>query len=228
MAKPLAEIFDSFTSAMELLRNPQFQDLLENYERAKKSFLVGYEVQDDVHSEIMFEVGRKSGVSPEDYLTAFTEFVRQKEAEIEAIAIVLNKPKSWNTKVLNELRAVLKENDFSEYHLLRAHKAIYHKDVVDIISMVKHAVKETEPLLSPAERVNQAIQKVTQGIQLNSEQLQWMEYIKEHLKQNMTLGEDDLRELPVFIDRGGLSKFKQVFPGSYLNIINEINTAIAA
>ena len=55
-----------------------------------------------------------------------------------------------------------------------------------------------------------------------------MEYIKEHLKQNMTLDKDDLQELPVFADRGGLSKFKKVFADDYNKIINEINIAIAA
>jgi type I restriction enzyme R subunit len=228
MAKSLAEIFDSFSSVIELLRDPRFQDLLENYERAKKTFLVGYEIEDDVHSEILFEAGGKYGLKPEDYLVAFADFVKQKEKEIEAISILLNRPKSWNTKVLNELRKTLRENNFGEEELRKAHKVVYHKEVVDIISMIKHAVKETEPLLSPAERVDQAIRMVTRGKQLNQEQNQWIGYIKEHLKQNMTLGEDDLQELPVFTDRGGLSKFKKVFPGNYQEMIHEINGAVAA
>src|SRR3972149_5628725 len=41
-----------FTNTMNLLRNEKFQDLLLNYPRAKKSFLVGYSVQDDVTSEV--------------------------------------------------------------------------------------------------------------------------------------------------------------------------------
>jgi type I restriction enzyme R subunit len=228
MAKSLPEIFESFTSVMELLRDPQFQDLLENYERAKKVFLVGYDVVDEVHSDILFYTKTKSGLKPDDYLIAFADFIRQKENEIEAISILLNRPKNWNTKALNELKTALKENDFEETKLLLAHKVVYHKDIVDIISMVKHAAKETEPLLSPEERVNKAIIKVTRGIKLNPEQEKWMGYIKEHLKQNMTLGEEDFKELPVFTDRGGLTRFKKVFPGSYSKIIAEINTAIAA
>ncbi len=110
----------------------------------------------------------------------------------------------------------------------KAHKIVYQKDAVDIISMVKHAAKETEPLLSPEERVSQAIQKVTTGKKLNDEQQKWMEYIKEHLKQNMTLDEVDLQELPVFADRGGLNKFKKVFADDYTKWIQEINNAIAA
>lgn len=228
MARSLTEIFESFTSLMELLRNPKFQDLLENYERAKKIFMIGYEIKDKVHSEILFEAGEKIGLKAEDYLITFAEFVKQKEKEIEAIAILLNRPKNWNTKALNELKKTLKENSFVEGDLQKAHKLVYHKEMVDIISMVKHAAKDTEPLLSPDERVNQAILNVTKGINLNEEQIKWMGYIREHLKQNMTLDENDFKDLPVFVDRGGFARFKRVFPGNFKQIITDINTAIAA
>ncbi|MBP7230447.1 MAG: hypothetical protein KBA28_00845 [Syntrophaceae bacterium] len=228
MAKSLPEIFESFTSVMELLRNEKFQKLLVDYERAKKVFLVGYEVQDEVSSATLFEAEGRYGLKPADYLMAFSEFVKHKEKEIEAIAILLNKPNDWNTKTLNDLKQKLKENDYDEVNLQRAHKIVYHKDAVDIISMVKHAAKETEPLLSPEERVTQAIQKVTAGKNLNDEQQKWMEYIKEHLKQNMTLDEDDFSMVPALSDRGGWNKFKKVFTNDYKKIINEINLAVAA
>lgn len=228
MSKQFHEIFESFSSIMELLRNDNFQDLLVNYERAKKVFLVAYEIQDSVSSQILFDAQGKLGLKPEDYLIAFAEFVKQKEDEIEAIAIILNKPKEWNTKALNDLRQTLRDNDYDEQSLQKAHRIVYHKEAVDIISMVKHAAKETEPLLSPEERVEQAVMKVTAGKQLNDEQQKWIEYIKEHLKQNMTIDENDLNEVPVFTDRGGLSKFKRVFESEYQNLINELNLAIAA
>jgi type I restriction enzyme R subunit len=228
MAKALNQIFESFTSVMDLLRNPQFQDLLENYERGKTAFLVGYEIQDEVSSEVLFEVLGERDIKPVDYLTAFSEFVKEKETEIDAIAILLNRPQAWNTSALNELREKLKENYFSEYDLRKAHKIVYHKELVDIISMVKHAAKESEPLLSSEERVNKAIQRVIGDKALNPEQRDWIEYIKQHLKQNMTLDENDLRELPVFTDRGGFAKFRRVFPDNFSNLILKINEAIAA
>jgi len=228
MAKSFPDIFESFTSVMELLRNEQFQKLLVDYERSKKVFLVGYEVQDEVNSMILFEAEGRYGLQPVDYLLAFSDFVRRKENEIAAIRILLNKPKDWSTNALNELRQKLKESNYDEASLQKAHKIVYHKDTVDIISMVKHAAKETEPLLSPDERVNQAILKVTSGKKLNEEQQKWMEYIKQHLKQNMTLDEDDFSIVPALTDRGGLNKFKKVFADDYNKIINEINLAIAA
>lgn len=228
MAKSFPEIFESFTSLMDLLRNPQFQDLLVHYERAKKVFMVGYEVVDHVTSETLFSADGKPDLKPVDYLAAFSEFVKKNEKEIMAIGILLNKPSGWNTHALNELRQKLSDNEFAEAELKKAHKIVYHKDAVDIISMVKHAARETEPLLSPDERVGQAIAKVTAGKNLNDEQHKWMGYIAEHLKQNLTLDETDLTELPVFADRGGLSRFKRVFAEEYERIIREINKAIAA
>lgn len=227
MAKSLPEIFESFTSVMELLRNEKFQDLLMNYERSKKVFLVGYEVQDDVSSMILFDRGGNI-MKPEDYLSAFSKFVKENQTSIDAIAILLNRPKNWNTEVLNDLKRKLKENTFFEDDLQKAHKSVYHKEIVDIISMVKHAAKTNEPLLSPTERVEIAMQRVRKKQIFTEEQNNWLDYIAEHLKQNMTLDETDLKELPVFTDRGGLKIFKKVFAKDYEKIINEINLAIAA
>jgi type I restriction enzyme R subunit len=227
MAKELAHIFESFSSVMELLRDEKFQDLLLNYERKKKVFFVGYEVEDDVSSDILFDRGGNL-LKPEDYLMAFSKFVKENEVEIDAISVLLNRPKNWNTSVLNELKKSLKENIFFENDLQRAHKAVYHKEMVDIISMIKHAANTTEPILSPAERVELAMQKVRSKQIFSEEQNNWLDYIAEHLKQNMTLDETDLQELPVFTDRGGLKKFKKVFAEDYYKVITEINIAIAA
>ena len=44
---------------------------------------------------------------PEDYLQAFARFVRDNPAQVEAIRILLDRPKDWGTDALNELRAKL-------------------------------------------------------------------------------------------------------------------------
>jgi type I restriction enzyme, R subunit len=228
MAKKFEEIFGSFTSVMDLLRNKDFQFLLENYERAKKVFLVGYEIRDDVSSQTLFVADGKHDLKPEDYITAFNEFVKKNEKQIEAIGILLNRPKSWNTNALNDLKKELKENDFEEVNMRKAHKIVYHKDLVDIISMIKHAANQQEPLYSIEERVEYALSKVLKDKQFTKEQLNWINYIKEHLKQNFTIDENDFKDLPVFVDRGGWSRFKKLFPENYQELITELNIAIAA
>ena len=47
----LRSLREDFTETMKLLRNPKFQKLLVEYPRAKRSFWVSYETQDEVSSQ---------------------------------------------------------------------------------------------------------------------------------------------------------------------------------
>ncbi len=73
-----------------------------------------------------------------------------------------------------------------------------------------------------------AIKKVLHGKKLSYEQNEWMKYIKEHLKENLTIDKDDFDNLPVFEQRGGVTKFKKVFKENYKEIIIVMNAARAA
>lgn len=64
------KIKSDFIRTMDLLRNPDFQDLLQNYQRAKKPFWIGYEIGDEVTSEVMIQVG-PDYQKPADYLESF-------------------------------------------------------------------------------------------------------------------------------------------------------------
>ena len=69
-----------------------FQDLLENYPRARTGFVVAYEAEDEVTSEWRIRVADGSELKPEDYLAAFARFVRENPEHIEAIEILLDRP----------------------------------------------------------------------------------------------------------------------------------------
>lgn len=216
-----------FSNTMNLLRNETFQDLLINYPRAKKSFLVGYSVQDDVSSEAVIRKGIEYQ-RPEDYLVSFARFVKENKEQIEAIQILLERPKNWKTEALTDLRKKLAMNDFSEKELQKAHKLVYHKDLADIISMVKHAVKEEEPILTAEERVDKALKKVMSGKSFNEEQMNWLGLIRQHLISNLTIELADFEYAPIFERQGGRGKAERVFEGRLESLIEEINYAIAA
>ena len=59
-------IKEEFTASLGLLRNKDFQNVLLNYERAKHTFLVAVEQQDEVTSERVIRAGGKL-FTPEDY-----------------------------------------------------------------------------------------------------------------------------------------------------------------
>ncbi len=65
------------------------------------------------------------------------------------------------------------KNGFTVDNLQKVHAAAYGKNLVDIISMVKHAAKDEEPLLTAAERVERALTRITQGQAFSEEQQQY-------------------------------------------------------
>ena len=54
-----ARIKSDFVDTMKLLRDKDFQDLLVNYPRGQEAFSVGYEVVDEVSSEVMIRCGQR-------------------------------------------------------------------------------------------------------------------------------------------------------------------------
>ena len=215
-----------FSGTMKILNNKDFQRLLVAYKRPPTTFYIAREQEDTVYSEPVFSVGDKY-LKPVEYLGVFTEFVKEHRSDIDAMKIVLEKPKGWNTQVLRDLRKLLLQNHFQEADLRKAHNLVYHKSLVDIISMIRHADTK-EPLLSVNERIDKAIDKVFGSKIFDSAQQEWIGYIKEHLITNLTLEEEDFNEMPVFENHGGLSRFKKLFKDDYKVLISEINAAIAA
>jgi type I restriction enzyme R subunit len=116
---------------------------------------------------------------------------------------------------------------FSVPNLQKAHEVCYQKALVDIISMIKHAAKDEEPLYTAGERVERAIEKVTAGKSFSPEQKQWLDLIEAHLIENLTIDRQDFDLLPVFSLRGGLSQATRVFGESLDGLLVKLNEAIA-
>lgn len=218
-------INNQFSETMKLLRNPDFQHLLVNYHQAKRSFYIGYDIEDKVVSAQLYEGNFDEA---EDYLEAFTRFVNENKNEIKAIEILSDRPKEWNPKALDELKQKLESNHFKFNELQKAHERVYHKSLADIISMIKHAIKDTQPILTAQERVNAAMERLMRGRQFSKEQIQWLYLIQEHLVQQLTIAVEDFEHAPIFEREGGLGRATKVFKEDLKDLIVEINYLLAA
>jgi type I restriction enzyme R subunit len=230
-AKDLPQRLKSdFTETMKTLRDPNFQDLLVNYPRPLKRFVVAPEAEDEVSSGWLIRDGAGQEYKPEDYLKAFAEYVQQNPDHIEAVRILLDRPREWGTDALSELRAKLAANKlrFTEENLQKAHTVAYKKSLVDIISMVKHAANEAAPLMTAAERVDAALARLTVGKTFTAEQEAWLGRIREHLIANLSIDQSDFDDLPVFSREGGWSRANRVFDNRLADLIKEVNEALAA
>ena len=219
-----------FTGSMALLRDKTFQDLLVNYPRRQRTFLVAIDTLDTVASSWLVRGADGKEYKPQDYLTAFAQFVRENPAKVEAIRILLSRPRDWSTKALTELQLKLAATPqrFTLDHLRKAHELHYHKALIDIISMVKHAANEQEKLYTAGERVQLAIARMSAGRSFTPEQIQWLNRIEGHLVENLTIDQDDFDALPVFTLAGGWSRANRVFEGKLPQVISQLNEAIAS
>jgi len=222
-AKNLPELLeDKFSQTLNILKNPDFQSLLVNYPRAKKGFLVAYDTKDQVESTgLIVEVHGQ--FKPEEHIKAFCEFIQENKDKIEAIKILLERPSGWSTNVLYELRKILRGR-FSEDNLRKA----YHKELADILSLIKHAANEENPLLTAEERVEIAFKRITEGKRFTEEQWEWLKLIKSHIVQNLAVDRQDFDEMPVFTRRGGWKVANRVFDYQLESLLNEINAEVAA
>lgn len=226
-----ANLRKDFVNTMALLRDEKFQYLLMHYERPKNTFIKSYETEDNVTSSWLIKGANGIEYKPEDYLAAFMRFVRDNPAHIEAIEILLDKPRNWQPQALSELREKLKTapQNFTEEKLQKAHQPLRRdKALADIISMVKHAAHEEEALLTAAERVDRAFAKIVSGLQLTEEQQQWFDRIKNHLISNLSIDQSDFDTQFVFTRAGGWTRANKVFDGKLSEWIQKINEAIAA
>jgi type I restriction enzyme R subunit len=224
------KIAGDFTATLQLLRNLAFQDLLVNYPRPKRTFTVAYPIEDTVTSTWLIRGADGTEYKPEDYLAAFARFVQANPLPIEAVRILMNRPQDWSTDALAELRQKLATTPerFTPDNLEQAHAARYHKSLVDIISMVKHAAREEEPLLTAAERVERALAKITAGRKFTAEQQKWLNRIREHLVVNLSISRSDFESISVLFDPGGWKPADRAFDGRLEELLHEINEALAA
>ncbi len=215
---------------IKLLQSETFLDFSEKYPRPQRTFVRADGAEDYVSSRIIFRAKDGRELGPQDYLQEFERFVKGNPQHIEALEILLSRPRDFDTKQLKALREALStqpdslEDKFTEKNLRRA----YNKELADIISMIRCAAKGGE-LLTPEIRVDKALAKVKSGRSFTLEQEKWLDLIRKHLVENLLMEEEDIDYLPLFA-REGLSwnKLNGIFGGGLKEIIHEINEAIAA
>lgn len=225
-----ASLRDEFAASMTLLRDKGFQALLVDYPRPQRVFFVAPGVEDVVTSRFLMRDADGVEYQPADYLDAFARYVRENPAKIEAIRILLDRPRDWSVEALVDLRRKLAASRlrFTEEALRKAHELRYQKALVDIISMVKHAADEQQPLLTPAERVARALDRLSAGHAFTPDQQGWLDRIRVSLVETLSIDVEDFEVLPVLNRAGGLPAARRAFGDGFAPLLAEINEAIAA
>jgi type I restriction enzyme R subunit len=230
-ARSLPQRLDQeWPETMKILQSETFLDFCVHYPRPKRTFLKADGPEDIVTSRVIFRAKDGKELGPQDYLKEFERFVKENPEHIEALEILLKRPRDFDASLLKDLRIALATrpdtlvDKFSEKNLRRA----YAKELADIISIIRHAAKGDE-LLTAEQRVNKAFMRVKSNRRFNEEQDKWLELIRRHLTENLLMEKEDFDSLPIFTREGASwGKLNKIFGGELETVIAEINTAVAA
>jgi type I restriction enzyme R subunit len=213
-----------WAATIRILTDDRFQTMLVDYPRPRPTFLIAAEAQDRVYSEEVFPTDDGRLLKPDEYLAAFRRYVHENPEHVEAIRILLERPRDWGTEALDELRRVLarQPEGFNDADLRRA----YHHALADIISMVHHA-DHGAPLISAEERVDAALARLLGKRELAEGQRKWLALIRKHLIANLAIARDDF-ELIEFEQAGATwNRVDRDFDGALTDLIAGLNEAVA-
>jgi type I restriction enzyme R subunit len=213
-----------FTKTFEIFENPDFLNLLENYPRKQRFFLIDELTQDKVlRAEESLSTAEGETIKPKDYLKTFEDFVTKNSKKIEALKVLMEKPSEFDIKDLQELRQKLAKHPFmfTESRLRRA----AHNNLADIISFINSAARHI-PLINPEERVEIAFRRIKNYWKFTPKQEQWLELIKKHVIKNLIIKKQDFEEQIFLYRKGTWEDWDDVFDHKLSKLLKVINKEV--
>ena len=208
-----------------------------------------YVTIDDVSTDEVTGVEHETPASANwahDRVDSFEQFIADNRDEIDALEIFYTQPhgdRHLTLEQIQELAQAIKQPPLSATpeELWQAYARLEEGKVkgagetrllTDVISLVRHAMGEDDELEPFREEVEERfyewLQHQDRQNRFTSEQLEWLEMIKDHLAANLTIEEDDFEYSP-FEDKGGIYKAHALFDEDELDaILDELNDVVAA
>jgi type I restriction enzyme R subunit len=227
-------------SAKPIAANPALRKLLLELKKSYEQTI------DNVSKDQLLESGfnAQATENAKTIVESFEQFIREHKDEITALQILYSRPFKQRLKYkdIEELRNTIKrpphslepENVWRAYQALDKSKvrASGGKVLADIVSLVRFALRQEGELAPYREKVNHRFaqwlsKQESSGHKFNSEQRQWLEAIRDHIAESLTIDPDDFEYVP-FAQRGGLGKARQVFGNELNPLLNDLNSALAA
>ncbi|MGD0948494.1 MAG: type I restriction-modification enzyme R subunit C-terminal domain-containing protein [Candidatus Binatia bacterium] len=176
---------------------------------------------------------------------AFRDYLAQHQTEIDALQILYSRPfkQRLTEPMLKELEKKLRDNHaaWTEDRLWDAFAVTAPGKVkgrtqagrfADLVALIRFAL-EQQPVLAPfadsvSERFNEwLMDKAQAGTAFTPEQLAWLKLIRDHIATSLSIEPDDFDYAP-FNQRGGLGKAHQLFGDNLNQLLDELNTTLAA
>lgn len=230
-----------FRKHFALFKDAGFVEKLEKwsgYERQK--MIVATDYIDEADSEVLFRTSDGENLKPDDYIESFVKYVRDNENKINALEIVMKKPKNLQLKDLKELAKVLRRQpeaysveklnkalELSSKEELSQHSNKVLDQISELVSYIQYA-EDTEEFLSMQERIDKAVIKIVSNETFNIEQIKWFNVIRDFVITRLKVTKEDINTSAVFRKVGGYKTLNEVFNGKLDKLMDALNEAILA
>jgi type I restriction enzyme, R subunit len=178
----------------------------------------------------MYRVDRGYGLAqkPEDYLEAFTAFIRSNSNSLPALMTVLTRPRDLTRKQLRELALELDRRGFTESNLAMAWREMTNQDIAArIVGYIRQAAigDALEPY---GQRVDRALQKILASRSWSTPQRQWLQKIAAQTKANMVVDREALDDPDLVFRRegGGFTRLDKIFQGELEQVLADFNDGL--
>lgn len=207
-----------------------------------------HQIIDESAIDVLLDFGHSEAEvqSARSMLGDFQKFIVENKDQIEALRILYSQPYRAGLKYrhVKELRNALRKPPISlqnpEKNLWQIYEVLEPDSVtgtggnalVDLVAIVKHAIKPDEALVPVADQVEERFQtwleqKIFRGQKFTTEQKQWLDAIKDHIASSLTIERENFENVP-FNQWGGLGRAYRVFGRDLDGVLAELNIRLAA
>jgi len=179
-------------------------------------------------------------------IDSFKKFIEDNKDEITAIQLIYSRPfgqRHFTYEQIDELARTIQKPPlnlrqetlwlaYEQLEKSKVKKARADKVLTDIISLLRFSIKDAD-VLEPWPDVqeirfrNWLIQQKRLGREFTSEQMLWLNMIKNHIATSLEIEMDDFEYTP-FQEKGGAVKAYQVFGDELDKVLEELNEVLAA
>lgn len=217
---------------------PEFRDFVLAARKAHDQIL-------DPTIDTVISKGFEEDENAEKTISTFHDFIEEHKDDITALSIIYErsyKMRQLTYDMIEYMYDALKKAPYSLtqeklWHAYgvkfggRVKKRVEDK-LADIVSLVRFELGQTSELnlFSAEVAVNfqkWVFSKQSGSTKFTKEQMDWLYMIRDHIATSIYIEKEDLQNTPFFA-KGGLARYYELFGSEYLELLNEMNYALAA
>ena len=224
-----------------LATNPQVRNLLIEIKTKFEQII------DDTSVDVLDAAGISEGAraKAKGLVESFEKFLVEHRDEIDALEFFYSQPYQSRLRYqdIKALAAAIEAppRQWTPERLWRAYETLDRSKVkrasakkllVDLVSLVRFALRQKNELVPYSEAVNERFERWvaeqrTRGRSFTGEQIRWLEMMRDHIATSLEMQIDDFAYTP-FAEEGGLGRAALVFGPELRPLLTELNEVLAA